>query len=336
MAHNIGQMFYYGDTPWHKLGNKRPAPATIEEALTHGGLNWEVDLIPLQTAESLPQAVSQRMAVVRADRLMGNPQRVLGVVHPGFRPLQNREGALLFDSLLGRGEAIYHTGGHLGNGEVVWLLAKLPAEVCINKQDILEPYLLYTNSHDGSIAIDIRLTMVRVVCQNTLSLALQNTGEKNVFKRAHHGSYDLINAEAKELLNFTLKKTKETEELFKHLAKAECTEPRFTTFLQQLLPDPKQPLTARSNPSVKKAYETRTETIRQMRKSILDVHLNGILANQIPAAESNWWGGLNSITAWVDHVQETPSDRYAHKLFGYGDKLKTAALSKIQEIALRT
>ena len=47
---------YYGDTPWHKLGNKRAAPANIEEALTHGGLNWHVDLIPLQTAEPLPQA----------------------------------------------------------------------------------------------------------------------------------------------------------------------------------------------------------------------------------------------------------------------------------------
>ena len=146
----------------------------------------------------------------------------------------------------------------------------------------------------------------------------------------------MIKAEAKEFLNFTLKKTKETEDLFKRLAKAECAEPRFSEFLQQLLPDPKQPLTATSNPSVMKAYETKTETIRQMRKSILDVHLNGIPANHIPAAEANWWGGLNSITAWVDHVQETPSDRYAHKLFGYGDKLKTGAMLKIKEITLRT
>jgi hypothetical protein len=105
-----------------------------------------------------------------------------------------------------------------------------------------------------------------------------------------------------------------------------------------ILPDLKvgEDVNARSNPSVKKAYETKTETIRQMRKSILDVHLNGIPAHHIPAAQANWWGGLNSITAWVDHVQETPSDRYAHKLFGYGDKLKTGALTKIQEIALRT
>lgn len=76
MAHIIRQMFYYGETPWHKLGNKRPASATLEEALIYVGLNWEVDLVPLQTAESLPQSVSQRMAVVRTDRLPDNPQRV--------------------------------------------------------------------------------------------------------------------------------------------------------------------------------------------------------------------------------------------------------------------
>ena len=87
----------------------------------------------------------------------------------------------------------YHTGGYLKNGEVIWLLARLPSDIRVRGDDILETYLLFTNSHDGSVAIDIRLTTVRVVCQNTLSLALhQQDMLGKVFRRAHHGSYALL------------------------------------------------------------------------------------------------------------------------------------------------
>jgi hypothetical protein len=74
------------------------------------------------------------------------------------------------------------------------------------------------------------------------------------------------------------------------------------------------------------------ETIIATRQEIVSVHREGILARNIPPAGSTWWGALNSITAWSDHVQETESDRYAHVLLGSGDKLKATALAKIQTI----
>src|SRR5438552_1577441 len=76
-------------------------------------------------------------------------------------------------------------GGYLGNGEVIWLLAKLPENIKITRDDVVEPYMLLTNSHDGTIAIDFRLTTVRVVCQNTLTLAMRGDKSSHVFKRAH-------------------------------------------------------------------------------------------------------------------------------------------------------
>ena len=147
-------------------------------------------MISLVTAEEVPSPVLSRRAVVRMDRQGGDPGRVVGVAHNDFVPLQNREGAKIFDSLFGKGGKVYHTGGYLGNGQKIWLLAALPKELKILDGDTIKPFVLFANSHDGSIAIDIRLTTVRVVCQNTLSLALNDKNAKRVFKRSHHGSYE--------------------------------------------------------------------------------------------------------------------------------------------------
>ncbi|MFZ4540026.1 DUF932 domain-containing protein [Propionivibrio sp.] len=331
MAHNIGQMFYFGERPWHKLGEKLANPATLDQALQAGGLDWEVARVPIMPVGEPCSRISHRVAVVRTDRKPGESGRVVGVVHPGFQPLQNREGARMFDALIGQGEAIYHTGGYLKNGEVIWLLAKLPGEICVRGEDVLETYLLFTNSHDGSVAIDIRLTTVRVVCQNTLSLALHKPGVTGkVFRRAHNGNYNQLKADASKFFEFSIRQSKEAEALFKRLAGTPCTNEAFKVFLKQLIPDPTKPATAKDNKAVLRGYETRMETVLTARNEVMSVHLEGIPLLNIPPAEGDWWGALNSITAWSDHLQGTESDRYAHLLLGSGDKLKATALARIQ------
>src|SRR5437868_1797057 len=103
MAHNIGEMFYAGERPWHGLGNQLESNATMEQALAAGGLDWTVSLAPLALAGKTPVPVHSRLAVVRDDRATTDEGRVLGVVHPYFKPLQNRQGAVLFDALYGKG-----------------------------------------------------------------------------------------------------------------------------------------------------------------------------------------------------------------------------------------
>jgi phage/plasmid-like protein (TIGR03299 family) len=323
-------MFYYGSHPWHELGNKLDQPADLQEALQAGGLNWEVDMVPIVPADDPNTRFSQRMAVVCKDRNPGDPARVIGVVHPGFIPLQNHEGAALFDALLGQGKRVYHTGGYLKNGEKVWLLARIPSEIKLNGNDVVEPYLLFTNSHDGSVGIDIRLTTIRVVCQNTLSMALAKNAAGKVFRRAHNGHYQIVKEEAKAFFQFAIAQTKEAEALFAQMAIKPCGDQAFEQFLLKLLPDLKKPATAASNVSVLRAYETKMEKLPAARKQIRSIRQDGIPALQIPADEKNWWGALNAITAWVDHDQETASDRYAHILVGSGDKLKATALTLAQ------
>lgn len=333
MAHNIGQMFYYGKLPWHELGTEIKTPATLEVALKEGGLDWLVEKVPIMPIGEPTTPISHRVAVVRKDKVPGETDRVVGIVHPGFQPLQNRQGAQMFDALLGQGQPVYHTGGYLKSGEVIWLLAKLPNDIRVRGDDVLETYLLFTNSHDGSVGIDIRLTTVRVVCQNTLSLALnkKNTAGK-VFRRAHSGSYELLQEEAKNFFAFTVQQTKAAEALFIRLASQPCKDEDFTRFLTQLIPDPTKPVTAKTKTAVLRGYETRMESILATRQQIVNVHREGILSRKIPPAENTWWGALNSVTAWSDHVQETESDRYAHILLGSGDKLKATALAKIQAV----
>ncbi|NMF87662.1 DUF932 domain-containing protein [Aromatoleum petrolei] len=255
---------------------------------------------------------------------------MIGVVHPGFRPLQNRAGAEMFDAVLGQGQPIYHTGGYLKNGEVIWLLARLPEHIQVRGNDVLETYLLFTNSHDGSVAIDIRLTTVRVVCQNTLSLALHKKAVGKVFRRAHDGRYELLKEQAKVFFDFCVKQSQETQVLFARLAQTECDDKAFETFLTQLLPDPTRPVTAGSNPQVERAWQTRLATARATRAQVLSVHRAGIPARALEPEDKTWWGALNTITGWVDHVQDTDSEHYAHILFGAGDRIKTNALDRIQ------
>ena len=332
MPHNIGEMFYYGERPWHRLGNQLEQPATLDDALKHGGLDWEVELLPLAVAGEPESSAPHRRAVVRKDRKPGQTGRVIGVVHPGFRPLQNRAGAEMFDALLGQGQPIYHTGGYLKNGEVVWLLAKLPSDIQVRGDDVVETYLLFSNSHDGSSAIDVRLTTVRVVCQNTLSLALGNTSVGKVFRRAHDGRYGVLKEEARAFFEFSVKRSEEAQALFGRLANAECDDKAFEAFLAQLLPDPTRPVTASSNPQVERAWQTRLTTMRATRAQVMDVRHNGIPDQGVPPEGKTWWGALNTLTGWVDHVQKTNADRYAHILFGEGDRIKTTALHGIQTI----
>src|SRR5690606_10872309 len=112
---------------------------------------------------------------------------------------------------------IYHTGGYLKSGEVVWLLARLPGDIQARGDDVVETYLLFSNSHDGSSAIDIRLTTVRVVCQHTLSLALGHTSVGKVFRRAHDGRYGVLKEEARAFFEFSVKRSEEAKALFGRL-----------------------------------------------------------------------------------------------------------------------
>jgi phage/plasmid-like protein (TIGR03299 family) len=328
MPDNIGEMFYTGEIPWHRKGLALAKPATMEEALRAGGLDWRVGDIDLLTADEPPSPVSMRKAIVRLDRPAGDEERVLGVAHRGFQPLQNRQGAILFDAIFGRGEPVYHTGGYLGRGQVVWLLAKINKPLSIAPGDVVQPYALFANSHDGSMAIHIKLTTVRVVCQNTLAIALKEQRFGQGFRRSHHGTFQMHAEAARVFFTATIAELDHVADNFVRLSRAKFSEEQFEAILGALLPEPRRPGKVDANPGLRKAWEANVERVRKARKHISDLRQSGRGMN-LEGSKGTFWGVLNAVLEFVDHHQKEDKSGPAYALLGEGMDLKSRAFSLI-------
>ncbi|WP_125141315.1 DUF932 domain-containing protein [Clostridium transplantifaecale] len=177
MAANVETMFYTREKPWHGLGTMVQEAPTSETALTLAGLDWNVIQKPIETEDGIP--ISGFRANIR-----DTDGQVLGVVTDRYKVVQNTEAFGFSDQLLGEG-VTYETAGSLQNGRRTWLLARLPQRYIISGDEIT-PYLVFMNSHDGSGAIKAAMTPIRVVCQNTLNLALDTA--KRVWATNHTGN----------------------------------------------------------------------------------------------------------------------------------------------------
>ena len=189
MPANVESMFYVRETPWHGLGTKVMEAPDSEGALIAAGLNWNVIQEPIFTGENEP--IRGYKANIR-----DSDRRVLGVVTDRYKVIQNHEAFAFTDELLGQGVR-YETAGSLQDGKKVWLLAHMPHEYIISGERI-SPYLLFSNTHDGSGAIKVALTPIRVVCNNTLNLALSTA--KRSWSMVHTGDIRSKMQEARDTL----------------------------------------------------------------------------------------------------------------------------------------
>ena len=163
MPANVETMFYVREAPWHGLGVRVESALNSEDALVMSGLNWNVLQKPIMTTSGNP--IPGYKANIR-----DTDNRVLGVVTDRYRVVQNSEAFAFTDALLGEGVR-YETAGSLQDGKKIWILAKLPDKYIIEGEQI-DPYLVFSSSHDGSGSIKVAMTPIRVVCQNTLNLAM--------------------------------------------------------------------------------------------------------------------------------------------------------------------
>lgn len=324
MPANVGEMFYHGEVPWHGLGTKLDEPATMEVALKAGGLDWEVDTVPLRTDEDPPSPVPMRFAIVRTDIPSGSRERVLGVTHTQFKPLQNRQGLGIFDSIFGKGQKVYHTGGYLGNGEVIWALAELPASFDVAKGDKVNTYVLFTNSHNGFVAIDFRLTTIRVVCQNTLSLALKTGNMKTVFKHAHQGSYVSLKKSVEAFFEDTLKAAREVRGRFDQMVQRSFDDPQVKAYVESLFPLPVTPKDIATNARSAESYHAKVKKIHQIWATIFNLRKKGRGAN-LEGVQGSLWGAFNAVLEYVDHYADVRRDTFSYTMFGPGAVLKRKA-----------
>lgn len=229
MAHELlidggrAAMFYVNEVPWHRLGTPLKAPPTSREAIEAAGLDWTVAKAPLHVVGQYRlHVVAERFALLRQDRI-GQPDcRIFGIAGRDYRVLQNRDAFAFFDPLVEGGKAAYETAGALGHGERIWILARLKGDLDV-AGDKLQRFLLLSNNHDGRASVQVKLTPVRVVCNNTLTLAL--SGGDTIAVR-HDRDLSRRLEEAKKLLGLVDRRYAELEELFKRLAATELTRKR--------------------------------------------------------------------------------------------------------------
>ena len=225
MAANVETMFYTREKPWHGLGTKVEEAPCSTDALYLAGLDWQVVQEPIytDTGEIIP---GYRANVRDSDR------RVLGVVTERYKIIQNHEAFAFTDSLLGDGVR-YETAGSLQEGKRVWLLARLPREYIISGERI-SPYLVFSNTHDGSGSVKVALTPVRVVCNNTLNLAL-NTASRSWFM-THTGNIRDKIQEAKDTLFMAEEYMDSLGKEFENLRKQKMTDAQVKEYIELLLP----------------------------------------------------------------------------------------------------
>lgn len=225
MAANVESMFYVRETPWHGLGTRVNEALNLKEALTAAGLEWNVIQEPIYTETE--ELIEGYKANVR-----DTDRQVLGVVTDRYKIVQNQEAFAFTDELLGEGVR-YETAGSLQGGRKVWLLAHLPHEYIISGERI-SPYLVFFNSHDGSGAIKAAITPIRVVCQNTLNLALSTA--KRTWSMIHTGDIKGKMQEAKDTLFMAETYMDSLGKEFETLRKKKLTDQQVLDYIEVLLP----------------------------------------------------------------------------------------------------
>ncbi|HBH86850.1 MAG TPA: hypothetical protein DDY17_04510 [Syntrophaceae bacterium] len=288
-----------GPSPWHNLGIELNHPKTAREAIEIAGLDYTIVKRPIELKTELKQ---DAYATVRTDT--GD---VLGIVGKSYEPIQNRDAFAFFDALVDEQEAVYDTAGVLGLGESIWILVKLPGYIKVNGNDIVNKYLLLTNSHDGSSHIRVKLTPIRVVCNNTLTSALQGAGEVQI----NHTSNALRDLEqAGTMLGLSNSLYEQLDVMFNCMATKKITEEQLREYVQALVPDNEE--------------AENSARIENIRSSVLQLHDSGRGAH---LSRGTLWGAFNSVTEYTDHMMSggDSTTRLNSIWFGRGEQLKLKA-----------
>lgn len=316
-------MMYVDEVPWHGLGLQLAHPPTAAEGLVAAGLDWQVAKLPLFYFYEPGDmgTVPDHYAIVPGGGWRDRKRPVFGVVSAQYNPLQNSEAFAFFDPLIKRGQAIYEAAGALGNGERVWVLAKLKDPIEI-KGDATERYLLLSNSHDGRSAVQIKITPIRVVCNNTLTMALSRGTDLRIL---HTEDLDERMEQATNLFAAIVREYADIEDSFRAMARRQLKPKEPEAYFKIVFPDPEKPEQKQRQPAYNAALR------RARRDQICCANLFEGERNSGPGIRGTAWAAYNAVTEYVDHRNNpsgparSESSRLASMWFGRGYGVKVRA-----------
>lgn len=319
MSHEVETMAYTNQVPWHGLGFSRPEGfKDVKQLIKDAKLDWKVERRPIYTtnpdhAERINN-IEGFAALVR-----DKDNAVFDIVGSRYQPIQNEEAFEFFTEFVEAGKAKMETAGSLRGGKYVWGLANLGTEFRLKgKDDVVKGYLLVGCPHEQGKSLIIKFTSVRVVCNNTLTLALRNKG--NEVRISHRAAFDNATMNrAKETLGIAREQMGDLETNAQKLLKLKVNRNDAIRVLASVFaPDADMK-------EILADFDKATPRL----KSLMDVY------EKAPGAEpGNGWGVLAATTYYADHVASRTADkRLANAWLGRTANQKEAVLDKLLDMA---
>ncbi|REC61791.1 alpha/beta hydrolase [Chryseobacterium pennae] len=314
MGHNLNfnnrtgrySFFSVKEKAWHGLGQIVQDYPTSAEAIKHAGLDYEVEKSPLYTKGSGIIQVSEGIVIQDTEievpdyfaNVRTDNNTVLGVVGKDYHIVQNKDAFSFFDSIVGNESGIlYETAGALGQGERIFITAKLPNYIRIgNSDDVIEKYIFLTTSHDGSGSITAAFTPIRIVCQNTLNASLRNMS--NVVRIKHTaGAKQRLN-DAHKVMGLANNLTAQMDGIFNRWAGIRVKDSEVRKLLQLALCPNKETFNL-----LKKGAENELST---MFKNTVDDAFAYAMMNdtqQLETTKGTLFGAYNAVTGYFQNVR---------------------------------
>jgi len=310
---------------WHGLGQIITNYPTSAEAIKHAGLDYTVEKRNLFTYgdDTTPETedndivmewrldVPNHFANVRTDT-----EEVLGVVGRDYNIVQNVDAFAFFDSIIGGKDGIlYETAGALGNGERIFITAKLPDYIRVGRNDCIEKYLFLTSSHDGYGSITAFFTPVRIVCQNTLNAALKN--HTNCIKIRHTASAQERLKQAHKLLGISNLLANELEEVFNHWSKVKITDRQVKRLVQMAMAPNKETLQNLNSGKQDEFSSLFNNTV----SSVME-YASTNPTQQEATTKGTLFGAYNAVTGYFQNVRNFKDEESKFKSIMYGTGLQ--------------
>jgi len=315
MAHMVETMAYAGQVPWHGLGVPVSNDLTPAQMQEKAGLDWKV-----REVESFIEFDGKRMPTGLKSLVRETDGRILTNVGENWNPVQNETAFEFFSEFVMAGDMEMHTAGSLKDGQMVWALAKVKSDFELFGGDRVESYLLFSNPHQYGKSIDVRFTPIRVVCNNTLTLSLDQKAEKSV-RIGHRVEFDP--SSVKEALGIAAEKLNTYKDMAEFLGKKRFTTDSYIEYLNAVFPR-----------TADKKVQGKSLSLDTLSRNAKLAHDS--LESQPGAefAEGSWWQAFNSVTFITDHVQGRNSDnRLYSSWFGGNQVRKRDALKTAIEFA---
>lgn len=326
MAHEIESMFFVGETPWHGLGQRVDSEITTGEAIKKAGLDWSVRTEPVyckldRGIVGLDGQPIRQETKAPAQAVVRDNGTVLGVVGERYHPLQNTDAFGFFDKFIEAGEVNLETAGSLQDGRKIWVLARVKdGDRPVIGDDIVRSYIMLSNSHDGTTAVRVGFTPVRIVCANTLAAA-HNSSNSALIRVKHTASVKFNLDLIRDTMNTARRSFEANADQYAMLARKEISQKDVLAYIQKVFDvEGKSP----------------DEISPRMRNQIDKVlYLAEYGRGQRELKGMTLWKLYNGMTEFLTHqVTDDADRRYASLWFGANaDKNKKALETALTMVA---